>query len=102
MDCAISELCYKETILLRKYLKITIFYNSIVKFHGQKIWEPEHDCVTLYIQIHVIMRCVIRVITRCVIKELQYTNNSRTNLCLLNNILSKAKSTASSDKTWFI
>ena len=20
-------------------------YNSFVKFHGTKIWEPQHDCV---------------------------------------------------------
>ena len=35
----ISEPCYKGTILLRNY------YNSFVKFHGKKIWEPQHDQV---------------------------------------------------------
>ena len=49
MDCVISELCYKETILQRNYRKMTIkwsfSYNSFVKFHGTKNWEPQHDRV---------------------------------------------------------
>ena len=46
---AVSELCYKGTILQRNYRKITILWsfscNSFVKFHGKKIWEPQHDSV---------------------------------------------------------
>ena len=49
MDCAISEPCYKGTILQRNYRKMTIkwsfSYNSFVKFHGTKICELQHDCV---------------------------------------------------------
>ena len=32
MDCVISEICYKETILHF----MVISYNSFVKFHGKK------------------------------------------------------------------
>ena len=52
MDCVISELCYKGTILQRNYRKMTIkwsfYYNSLVKFHGTKIWEPQHDLIPCY------------------------------------------------------
>ena len=47
MDCAISKLCYEGKILHRQYRKMTISYKSIVKFHGQKIWVPEHDHITV-------------------------------------------------------
>ena len=47
MDCVISESCYKEKILQRKYRKMTISssftYDSFVKLHGKK-WQPR-DCV---------------------------------------------------------
>ena len=40
MDRVISELCYRWTILLRNFRKMTILwsfsYNSFVKFHGKK------------------------------------------------------------------
>ena len=56
----LSELCYKWTILQRNNRKMTTLwsfsYNSCVKFHGKKLWEAQHD----YIQISVIMRCVIQ------------------------------------------
>ena len=49
MDHVISEACDKGTILQRNYRKMTIkwsfSYNSFVKFHGTKIWEPQHDQV---------------------------------------------------------
>ena len=49
MDRVISDPCYKGTILQRNYRKMTIkwsfSYNSFVKFHGTKIWEPQHDHV---------------------------------------------------------
>ena len=39
-----SEPCYKRKMLQRSYRKMTIkwsfSYNSFVKFHGKKIWEP--------------------------------------------------------------
>ena len=42
-----SQLSCKGTILQRNYRKATILwsfsYNSFVKFHGEKIWEPQHD-----------------------------------------------------------
>ena len=47
MDRVISEASYKGTILQRNNRKMIIkwsfSYNSFVKFHGTKIWEP-HDC----------------------------------------------------------
>ena len=49
MNRVISELYYQETILHRNYRKMTTLwsfsYNSFVKFHDEKIWEPQHDCV---------------------------------------------------------
>ena len=49
MDRVISESCYKETILQRNYRKMTISwsfsFNSFVKFHGKRIWDPQHDRV---------------------------------------------------------
>ena len=49
MDCFICESCYKGTILQRNYRTMTILwsfsYNSFVKFHGTKTWEPHHDSV---------------------------------------------------------
>ena len=36
MDCNISELYYKGTILQRNYREMTLIY--FVKFHGKKIW----------------------------------------------------------------
>ena len=45
----ICELVYKGTILQRSYRKMTTSwsfpYNSFVKLHGKKIWEPQHDHV---------------------------------------------------------
>ena len=45
----ISELCYKGTIEQRNCRKMMISrsfsYNSFVKFHGEKILEPQHDHV---------------------------------------------------------
>ena len=53
----ISKLCYKGTNLQRNYRKMTIkwsfSYNSFVKFHGATTW-------CCYIQICVIVRCVIK------------------------------------------
>ena len=47
MGHAISELCYKGTILERNYRKMTL-----VKCHGKKLWEPQsHKC---YIDIRII------------------------------------------------
>ena len=44
----------------KNHRKITIkwsfSYNSFVKFNGKTFWERQHDC---YIQIHVIIMCVI-------------------------------------------
>ena len=50
---------YKSKILQRNYRKMTIkfTYNSFVKLHGKKIWEPQNDC---YMKIHVKTRCVIK------------------------------------------
>ena len=50
MDCVISEVSNKGTILQRSYRKITILwsfsYNSFLKFQYMEIiWEPHHDCV---------------------------------------------------------
>ena len=49
MDCVISELYYKGTVLQRNSRKMTIAwsfsYNSFVKFHDKKIGEPQHDHV---------------------------------------------------------
>ena len=49
MGTAISESCYKGTISQRSYRKMTMkwsfFYNSFVKLHGKKFWEPQHDHV---------------------------------------------------------
>ena len=53
MDHIIGELCYEGTILQRNY-------SAFVKFHGKSIWEPQHHHVICYIQIYVIMRCVIK------------------------------------------
>ena len=48
-DRLVSELCNTGTILQRNYRKMTISWpfscNSFVKFHGKKIWEPQHDRV---------------------------------------------------------
>ena len=33
-------------------------YNAFVKFHGEKIWEPQHDNVIYKISVK--MRCVIK------------------------------------------
>ena len=47
MDRVICEPCYKGTILQGHYRKMTMkwsfSYNSFVKFHGKKVWEPQHD-----------------------------------------------------------
>ena len=32
-------MCYKGTVLQQKK-SMSFFYNSFVKFHGKKIWEP--------------------------------------------------------------
>ena len=44
-----TESCHEGTILHRNYRKLTMqwsfSYNSFVKFHGKKIWEPQHDHV---------------------------------------------------------
>ena len=49
VDHVISELCYKRIILQRNYNKRTIAwsfsYDSFVKFHGKKNWEPQHGNV---------------------------------------------------------
>ena len=42
-NTVIHELCYKGTILNSNYKKMTISYNSFVKFHGEKNWEPQHE-----------------------------------------------------------
>ena len=51
MECLISVLCYKETILQKNYRKMTIswsfFYFSFVKFHGKKIGKQ--NMVVLYL-----------------------------------------------------
>ena len=43
--------CLKRTTLQKNYRTMTIswsfFYNSFVKLHGKKIWEPQHDCVII-------------------------------------------------------
>ena len=57
MDRVTSEPYYnKGTILLRNSRKMTISwsfsYNSLVKFHGKKFWEPQHD--------HVISKSVLQ------------------------------------------
>ena len=47
MDRAISEPCYKETILqgiIGKTISCLFSYNSL-KVHGKKSWEPQHDRV---------------------------------------------------------
>ena len=45
-----SEPCYKGIPLQSNYRKMTILWsfscNYFVKFHGKKIWEPQHDHVT--------------------------------------------------------
>ena len=33
----VCEDCQQTTIFM------VIFYNSLVKFHGKKVWEPQHD-----------------------------------------------------------
>ena len=38
--------------------KWSFSYNSFVKFHGKKIWEPHHDLVIF--KICVIMSCAIK------------------------------------------
>ena len=43
MDHVISEPCCKGTILQRNYSHFPIF--PFLKFHDEKIWEPQHDCV---------------------------------------------------------
>ena len=48
----LGESNYKGTILQRNYRKMTMksfFYNSFLKFHGQKLWETQHDHVILII-----------------------------------------------------
>ena len=47
MNPIISQPSYKGTILQRNYRNISwlFSYNSFVKFHGRKIWEPQHDPV---------------------------------------------------------
>ena len=49
MDHVKSQLCYKVTLLQWNYRKMTITwsfsYNSFVKFHGKKIWEPQYGPV---------------------------------------------------------
>ena len=48
MDCVISELSPKGTILQRNYRKMTISYNnSFVKVQiiKKKNSEPQHDCI---------------------------------------------------------
>ena len=45
MDCVIGGLCCKGTILQRNYRKMTISYNTFVKFYDKKIWELQHDLV---------------------------------------------------------
>ena len=45
MDRVISELCYKMTIILWNYRKMTFSFNSFVKFHGKRILELQHDYV---------------------------------------------------------
>ena len=61
MDRVLSQPCYKGTILQRNYRKITIIwsfsYNLFVKFHGEKMESTTWTC---YIQIHGIMRYVIK------------------------------------------
>ena len=52
MGCVISDLCYKGTILQKNCRKMTrkmtilwsFSYQSFVKFHSKKNWEPQHDC----------------------------------------------------------
>ena len=43
----LSQVFYKGTILQKNYRKMTILwsfsYNSLVKFHGKIILEPQHD-----------------------------------------------------------
>ena len=47
MDSVKIELCRIGTILQMNYRKMTITwsfsYNSVVKFHGKKDWEPQYD-----------------------------------------------------------
>ena len=56
-------------ILQRNYRKMTIngkwsfSYYSSVKFYMAKVWEQQHDC---YIQIHVIISCVLKGLHYCV------------------------------------
>ena len=53
----LSVSCYKGTRNYRKMIILWSFsYNSFVKFRDKKLWKPQHD----YIQISVIMRCVIK------------------------------------------
>ena len=46
MDHVLSESYNKSKILQRNYRKMTMkwsfSYNSFVKFHGKKSWEPQH------------------------------------------------------------
>ena len=48
VDCVISELCYKGTILQRNYRKMTILWsfscNSFVKFQGKKMGATTRQC----------------------------------------------------------
>ena len=53
INCVIKGQFYKGIIgrwpLQRNYRKMTISwsssYNSFVKFHAKRYWEPQHDCV---------------------------------------------------------
>ena len=49
MDYVKRGLCYKGTILQRRYRKMTISwsfsYISFVKFHGKEIWKPQNKSV---------------------------------------------------------
>ena len=68
MDCVIGEQCYKEIISRRHHRKMTILwsifsgpfyghflgsilwsfsYDSFVKFHGKKVWEPNQIFVIM-------------------------------------------------------
>ena len=58
---AISEMCYKGTILQWNYRSMTISssysYNFFVKFQGKRIGATTCQC---YIQFPVIMRCALK------------------------------------------
>ena len=54
----------KGTILQRIYRKKTMNYNSSVKLHGKKIWEPQHDRV-----ISISLQCLVSIEMDHVINE---------------------------------